>query len=370
MSEARMEAPRRSTRDREDLRRRLEAWLAGRLPAGAAPQVPALSSPAGSGMSSETLLFDAEWSEAGERRSVSLVARLAPDAADVPVFPSYDLATQFRLLRLVAEHGSVPVPQVRWLENDAGVLGAPFFVMDRVEGRVPSDIPPYDFAGWVLEASPQDRERLQAGTVRAIAALHAIDASRADFLAFALPGDTALRRHVENQRRYYAWVTQDGTTHPVIERTFAWLEAQWPSEGETVISWGDARIGNVLYAGFEPAALLDWEMAALAPREVDLGWLAFMHAFFEDLAGKFGLPGLPGFLRARDVAATYAEASGLPAPDLRWYEVYAALRHAIVMARIKRRMIHFGEGEWGADPDEAIPHAGLLQRMLDGSYWK
>lgn len=365
-----MESPRRSTRDREDLRRRLEAWLAGRLPAGAEPSVPTLSIPAGSGMSSETLLFDAEWSEAGRRRRMPLVARLAPDASDVPVFPSYDLATQFRLLRLVAEGGAVPVPHARWLESDASALGAPFFVMDRVEGRVPSDIPPYDFAGWLLEASPHERARLQQGTVRAIAALHAIDARRADFLAFALPGDTALRRHVENQRRYYAWVVRDGTTHPVLERAFAWLEQRWPREGETVISWGDARIGNVLYAGCDPAALLDWEMAALAPREVDLGWLVFMHAFFEDLAGKFGLPGLPDFLRPSDVAATYAQATGLPAPDLRWYQAYAALRHGIVMARIKRRMVHFGEGEWTADPDEAIPHAGLIERMLDGSYWE
>ena len=369
MSDAELAAPRRSTRDREDLRVRIERWLAGRLPAGAAPRVPSLASPSGSGMSSETLLFDAEWSEGGRRRTASLVARLAPDEADVPVFPSYDLSTQFRLLRLVAEHGSVPVPRARWLESDPAALGAPFFVMDRVEGRVPPDIPPYDFAGWVFDASPVERARLQAGTVRALAALHALDARRAAFLAFALPGDTALRRHFENQRRYYAWVTRDGRTHPLLERAFAWLESRWPREGDTVISWGDARIGNVLYAGFEPAALLDWEMAALAPREVDLGWMVFMHAFFEDLAKRFGLPGLPDFMRARDVAATYAEATGLPVPDLRWFEAYAALRHGIVMARIKRRMVHFGEAAWADDPDEPIPHAGVIHRMLDGSWW-
>jgi aminoglycoside phosphotransferase (APT) family kinase protein len=364
-----MESPTRSSRDREALRARLEAWLAGRLPRGSDPTVPELSSPSATGMSSETLLFEAEWTEGGDRRRSSLVARVAPDPSDQPVFPHYDLGAQFQLLRLLAESGSVPVPAARWLETDRGPLGAPFFVMDRVEGRVPPDSPPYLFGGWLKEASAGERRSLQDATVRAIARLHAEDAQRAPFLAFDLPGDTPLRRHVENQRRFHAWVVGDGIRHPILERAFEWLEKDWPDESATVISWGDSRIGNVIYDRFEPAALLDWEMAALGPRELDLGWIVFLHAFFQDIALKMGLAGLPEFLRAEDVAATYAEAAGLPVPELRWYEVYAALRHGIIMARIQRRAVHFGESEWPADPDEVIPHRGLLERMLDGSYW-
>ncbi|NRA06810.1 MAG: phosphotransferase family protein [Myxococcales bacterium] len=361
----------RSTLDREQTRARLEGWLAGRLPEGSEPEIPELSSPSGSGMSSETLLFDARYREDGQRRQASLVARLAPHAADVPVFPRYDLDAQFRLLDLVARHSQVPVPAVRWLEGDPAALGTPFFVMEQVAGRVPSDIPPYAFGGWLFDAKPEERQRLQDATVETLAALHGIDATNAgaDFLAFEVAGDTPLRRHVQNQRGYYAWTASDGVHHPILERAFEWLEAHWPSdEGETVISWGDSRIGNVLYEGFEPAALLDWEMAGLAPREVDLGWLCFMHRFFQEIAESVDLPGLPDFLRLGDAAACYERASGHTPRDLLWYFTYAALRHGIIMARIHRRSVHFGQAAWDDDPDAVIPHRPLLERLLAGSW--
>jgi aminoglycoside phosphotransferase (APT) family kinase protein len=164
---------------------------------------------------------------------------------------------------------------------------------------------------------------------------------------------------------------QDGRRHPVIERCFEWIDANRPrDEGETVISWGDSRIGNVLYDGFEPAAILDWEMAALGPRGLDLGWLVFMHEFFEGVARMLGQPGMPGFLRREDVAAHYERVSGHAVPDLAFYELYAALRHAIVMARIHARRVHFGEALWPEDVDSVIPHRDTLLRMLDGSHWR
>jgi aminoglycoside phosphotransferase (APT) family kinase protein len=321
-------------------------------------------------MSSETLLFDATWREAGAERSAPFVARVAPDPRDVPVFPSYALATQFRVMQLAAR-GGVPVPNVRWLEEDAARIGSPFFVMDRVAGRVPPDIMPYPMGSWLSEASREDQRRLQDATLAAIAKLHAIDPEKsgARFLEFSLPGATALRRHVENQRRFYDWMRQ-GRRFPLIERAFAWLEAHWPAdEGDTVISWGDSRIGNVLYDGFAPAAVLDWEMAALGPRGLDLGWLSFMHAFFDVIARGAGLPGMPHFLRAGDVADEYARLTGVRL-DLRWYEAYAALRHGIIMARIVSRAVHFGETTAPADPDAAIPHRALLEQMLAGTHWR
>ncbi|MAE96901.1 MAG: phosphotransferase family protein [Deltaproteobacteria bacterium] len=289
-----------------------------------------------------------------------------------PVFPSYDLDAQFRLLRLLDRHGEVPVPRALWQERDPSVLGTPFFVMDRVVGRVPPDLPPYVFEGWLLEASEEERRTLQDRTVGAIAALHAIDPVKAEsgFLEFDLPGDTPLRRHVENQRRFYAWVTQDGIRHPLLERAFTWLEAHWPAEeGEAVISWGDSRIGNVIYEGWTPVALLDWEMASIGPRELDLGWLAFMHRFFQDIAEAVGQPGLPAFLGSDDVALSYEHQGGHTPRDMPFYLTYAALRHGIIMSRIARRSVHFGEAEWPEDVDSVIPHHATLRAMVDGSYW-
>lgn len=359
----------RSSRDPGLLRERLARWLSGRIDA---PEITALASPQASGMSSETLVFDVRFREAGAPRTGSFVARLAPDPRDVPVFPVYDLETQFRVLRLVAEKSRVPVPRVRWLEPDPAPLGSPFFVMDRVSGRVPPDIMPYNMGSWLSEAAPEDQRRLQDATVGVLAGLHSIDLRGIDaaFLELPVPGTTPLARHIENQRRYYAWM-RDGRRHPVIERCFAWIDANRPrDEGPAVISWGDSRIGNVLYDGFEPAAILDWEMAAIGPRGLDLGWLVFMHEFFEGVARMLGQPGMPGFLRREDVAAHYERVCGHAVPDLAFYELYAALRHAIVMARIHARRVHFGEVEWPEDVDSVIPHRDTLLRMLDGSHWR
>src|SRR5262249_11141778 len=153
---------------------------------------------------------------------------------------------------------------------------------------------------------------------------------------------------------------------PLIEAAFDWLHAHWPAdEGETVFSWGDSRIGNILYRDFEPVAVLDWEMAGLAPREVDLGWLIFMHRFFEDVAETYGLPGMPNLLRRDDVAATYEALTGHMPHDLDFYTMYAATRHGIIMSRIARRSIHFGEAEAPDDVDDMISHRKILERMLE-----
>ncbi len=359
--------PRRSSRDPESLRRGLEAWLATRLPPGAQPRIPEVSSPSGSGMSSETLLFDAHWTENGVDSSGEFVARVEPDLGDVPVFPEYDLQAQFEVMRRVAQHSAVRVPLVRWLELDAGPVGAPFFVMERVAGRVPPDVMPYNMGSWLSEATAAERRRLEHATLGVLAELHEIDIEKAGlgFLEFDLPGDTPLRRHVENQKRYYAWARED-RRHALLERAFEWLDAHWPNDtGQAVLSWGDSRIGNVMYGDWEPVAVLDWEMAALGPRELDLGWLVFMHAFFEGIAGQLGLPGLPDFLRLANVAEHYAELTGYEPADLHWYQVYAALRHGIVMTRVRARQVHFGEDGWPDDPDEAIPHRATLAAMLD-----
>ncbi|MCR9093775.1 MAG: phosphotransferase family protein [bacterium] len=363
----------RTSRDDQVLRQRLQDWLATQLPDGAAPQVSEISSPSSSGMSSETLLFDASWKgEGGATESGEFVGRMAPSEQDLPTFPSYDMSMQAGVLRLAGDYG-VPVPAVRWLETDPGPLGAPFFVMERLRGRVPGDVPPYLAAGWVFEASDAERRQLQDATVEAIAKIHSIDLEQSDasFLEFDEPGDTPLRRHVDNQRSYYAWLTEGGRRSPLIERTFEWLDANWPNETSTVVTWGDSRIGNVMYAedGFAPVAILDWEMAGLGTRELDLGWLCFMHTyFFQVLLEQAGAPGLPKFLLADDVAETYGRITGHTVEDLRWYLVYGGLRHAIIMSRIMERTVHFGQGEPTEDPDDRIPHRYTLANMLEGRF--
>jgi aminoglycoside phosphotransferase (APT) family kinase protein len=346
----------------------LESWLAGRAGGTERPSVTGVRVPDTGGLSSTSVLFEASW---GGGKQGAYVARMAPEASAVPVFPSYDLATQFEVIGQVAARCGIPLPALRWNEPDAGPLGTPFFVMDQVDGRIPLDNPPYVFTGWLLEATPAQRALLQRASIAILAQVHAIADPAAAFPALRPPpGRDALRWHVGRQHDYYRWaLAGDGIQVPIIERSLDWLAEHWPRDrGPDVLSWGDARIGNIIYSGFEPAAVLDWEMASLGPRELDVSWFVFLHRFFQDIAEFFGLPGLPDFLRRSDVEACYQELSGHPLRDMDFYLVYAALRHAIVMARIKRRMIHFGEDQVPEDPDDYVMHRASLDKLLAGTY--
>jgi aminoglycoside phosphotransferase (APT) family kinase protein len=362
----------RSSRDPDLLRERLEQWLttalAGRSVEGSAPVVSELSGSGANGMSSETMLFRAGWTEADGEHNEDLVARLAPDPADVPVFPTYDLQAQFDVIRAVAELTDVPVPRAWWCEPSAEPLGAPFFVMSRVDGLVPPDVMPYTFGdNWLFDATAEQRQRVQTSTVAAIAALHDISApaERLSFLEHHERGDTHLRRHVANTRRWYDMVAREGAPSTLVERGFDWLDQHWPAhESPTVLLWGDARIGNVLYSDFAPAALLDWEMAGLGPAELDVAWISYAHLVFQDLAVMLGLPGLPEFMRPRDVVTQYESLRGQPVRELRFFMVYAAVQWGIVFLRTGQRQAHFGERDMPADPETLLHNRSHLESLL------
>jgi aminoglycoside phosphotransferase (APT) family kinase protein len=365
-----IDRPTTSTRDLTDVTARLTEWLRARVSSGA--EIRSVRLPSSTGMSSETLLFDVIATVGGETRVEPFVARLAPQASAVPTFPVYDLASQVRTMRLVRERTSVPVPKVRWFEPDERYLGSPFLVMEQHAGRVPADVMPYVMTGWLFDASDAQRQHLQDASIRVLADLHALKAAPEEvaFLDVEFPGETPLRRHFESQRTYYEWVASDGLRSPLLERTFGWLEQRWPRESGTVVCWGDARIGNILYEGFDPVAVLDWEMAALAPREFDLGWMIALHGFFQNISHRFGLgSGLPDLFRRDKAISTYEAATGHTIRDLPWYETYAALRHGIVLFRVARRQALLDGTPMPNDPDDAVIHRTMIESMLDGSYF-
>lgn len=362
----------RSSRDPEAMAALVGAWLATQLPPGADPEVHFATASDSNGMSSETVLADVTWAEDGERRTGAFVVRIAPDAADVPVFQSYRPDHQYDAIRLVGELSDVPVPAPRWLEPTGDVLGTPFFFMERVEGIVPPDVMPYTFGGnWFHDAAPEEQRRLQDSTVEVIAGLHQIpDAERVfGFLdAREHDGATPLRRHFEKTRAWYEWAAGQFARSAQVDRALAWLEANWPAADDpdnVVLSWGDSRIGNILYRDFTPVAVLDWEMAGIGPRELDLGWMVFAHQVFQTLAETFELPGMPDALREYDVRATYAELTGVEVGDLTWFKIYSAVIWAVVFMRTGTRQAHFGEIELPATPEELMHHAPLFTRLLD-----
>ena len=245
--------------------------------------------------------------------------------------------------------------------------------MERVEGIVPPDIMPYPFGSWLSEAPRSSSGGSRTARCGSWPQLHgsAVDPDDLAFLELERPGDTALRRHLAEQCAYYEWVVADGGRSPLIERTFAWLEEHWPAdEGETVISWGDSRIGNMMFRDFEPVAVLDWEMAAVGPREIDLGLdglppplprrhrpqMRACRACRTSCASTTWPPPTSGSLGPRTDGTSTSTRS------------YAALRHAIVMSRVARRQVLFGEIEMPDDPDDMIMHRATLEQMLENRY--
>lgn len=360
----------RSTRDHDELRERLQQWLNTEVQGASISELEVPDN----GMSSETVLFSATWDADGPPQHTELVARLAAADDAVPAFPDYDLTAQAKVMELVRRTTNTPVPEVRWVVTDTAPIGCEFFVMDREHGEVPPDVMPYPIESFLLDANAEDRRRLQDASVDVVAEIHRAplepspDAEGSTaFLEFDEPGETTLRRHFNHWVNYEQWVCA-GRDIELVGRARRWLEDNWPTRADKrdpVLSWGDARIGNIMYRDFTPVAVFDWELAGIGPRELDLAWMSFLHTFFQDITVDLGLPGMPEFMRAEDVAARYTQSSGVEPVDLEWFLVYTAYRHAAIMVRMFDRQIHFGLAEPQAGGEAAILHRDTLAAMID-----
>ena len=345
-------------RDLELARKTIQDWLSARRPEAADLTVSELSAPGATGFSNETLLFDASWREGTEARSESLVLRVKPTG--YRVFLEDDFELQYRVLAELGRR-NVPVPTMREFEADPSVLGAPFFLMGRVEGQAPGDNPPYNGEGFLKEMTPAERRRLWESAMAALISVHrAALAGGFEFLAKPGRGPTGL----DQQLRYYEesldWGSQ-GRPQPVAEAAWQWLSAHVPAERPTALSWGDARIGNMLFAGTECRAVLDWEMVSLGGPQMDLGWWLFLDRFSSEGCGLARLDGLGGRQETIDL---WQEGTGLRAADLEFYEIFAGLRFSVVMMRLAQT---FQQWELPVAPDmetnNAVTH--LLAGLLD-----
>jgi aminoglycoside phosphotransferase (APT) family kinase protein len=350
--------------DPQTAERQLTAWLATAFPHAENPRATEAVIPADAGLSTETILFDARWEADGVPQLRRLVARVQP--AGEAVFPRYDLAAEARVLDAVAEHSAVPVPAVIAYEPDPDVLGAPFVVLERIDGRVPSDDPPFTAAGWVLELSNAQRATLHDNALRALAQIHGIDVDRADLHWLAererADGEPGLERQLAMWRDVYEWAA-DGEENPTVEGAFAWIADNAPEDPEPlVLNWGDARPGNILFAEDDQrvTGVLDWEMVTLASPEMDLGWWLFLMRHHTEGIGA-RLPG--GFPGRAETIARYAELTGHAAVNADFYEVFAGLRLSILMHRAGHLMIRSGLLPADAPMPRNNPASQLLARL-------
>jgi aminoglycoside phosphotransferase (APT) family kinase protein len=305
-----------TTRDPAATRAALTDWMRRQI---GSPEVELtdLPGPQFSGFSNETLLFDVATPE----RSFGIALRLEPGGHQV--FPDTAFDLQVRVIRSL-EDTAVRVPRILWYEPDRAVLGAPFFVMERVDGRAPPDNPPYHVAGWLHDVSPEGRERIWWNGLEAMAAVH-----RTPPLELLSP--VRPKEQLARDRAYLDWVLQ-GREYPIVAGTFDALESTIPADAPPTQCWGDSRIGNILYdEEGDVLAVLDWEMVFVGDPLADLAWFLLLDRHHSE---SCGVPRLEGFPSHEDTIERWAGATGRDATDLGWWMTLGAARYAAILTRV------------------------------------
>jgi aminoglycoside phosphotransferase (APT) family kinase protein len=349
-------------RDMELTRERLAAWCGRMLPDASGIELSDLSAPGSTGFSNDTLLFDLSWTRKdGRAHCESLVARIQPTG--FRVFPDYDLDLQFRVQSILADT-PVPVARMFWQESDPSVLGAPFYVMERVEGQIPTDNPPYHVGGWVTEIRPQDRQAIWWSGLDVMSEIHRLDWKALGFGFLDQPekGATPLAQELANYAAYLEWARR-GRSAPICQPALEWLQGNQPSEEEPVrLCWGDARIGNMIFREFRCVAVLDWEMVTLGNPVKDLAWYLFLDHHH---SAGIDAPRLEGFPGREATLARWEDRTGLSTRHVAYYETYAAFRFSVIMMRLAQSMQHYGfMAEDSSFEIDNIP-SRLLAKRLD-----
>jgi aminoglycoside phosphotransferase (APT) family kinase protein len=322
-----------------------------------------LRGPSATGFSSDTLIFDLSYRQGGDSRKESLVVRIEPSGG-FPVFPHYDVALQFDAMRAMKEKG-VPVPSMRWLQRDESVLGSRFYVMDRIEGQVPTDTPPYHQAGWVSELVPADRAKLWWSGLDAMCQVHRIDPAdpALTFLSAPPAGRTPIEVQLDDYERFLDWGC-DRSRLPLIVRALDWLRENAPDDEPLGICWGDSRLANQIFQDLECVAVIDWEMVFLGNPVADLAWWVTVDRCFSE---GIGIPRAEGFPSAVETVARWEQQVGRKAEHFAYYQIFAGFRFSIIMARIVGQMKHYEVLPADHDMDVTNLASFTLARLLEES---
>lgn len=359
-----MSAP-ETTDDTEVLREPFERWLASHWSGVEDVRVAGFDQPK-SGYSARTLMVQTTGRRGGAAFDEKVVLRIEnPEPAIYPVqSPALDVEVeiQYRCMETVGRETAVPLAPLIGYEPDAAVLGAPFFAMGFVEGEVPVENPIYTQSGFFAEARPEERRRLIEAGLRILAEIHRIDWRGAGFDWLVAPGtEPGMSTQLALWEAYARRELRD-RVHPVLDLGFEWLHANLPADLEVGFSWGDSRPGNVIWRDFRPACVTDFENAAIAPPEMDLGWWLMFDRWSHENFGVDRLPGEPTREEQRDF---YASCSGREVGDTLWFEVFAAMRYSAIVVRVMNRTVDRGL----LPPDQTIwlqnPAADCLRDLLE-----
>lgn len=328
---------------------RLRAYLQKEVPAlfaGVAAEVPIGISQFPGGYSNLTYLL-----EVGGRQ---LVLRRPPFGSKVKT--AHDMGREYRILsQLVAVYPKVPRPLV-YCEDEA-VLGAKFYVMERILGVIlRQKVPP----GLLL---PPERMRALCGSLcDTLVELHAIDCQAVGLGDLGKPEGYVERQVSGWTQRYKAAQTDD---IGAMDRVCAWLAANLPPSPAPTLLHNDYKFDNLVLDAAEPTrivGLLDWEMATIGDPLMDVGTMLCYWVQADDpkamQAARFGPTTLPGSLTRRELAARYAERSGRDLSHIVFYYSFGLMKTAGVVQQIYYRY------KQGLTQDPRFAGLGLMAQTL------
>ena len=254
---------------------------------------------------------------------------------------AHDMRREYTVLAALGPT-DVPVPEVFAFSDDR-VLGAPFYVMERVEGRI------LRTREEMAQLSADEARACSTSLVDVLATLHHVDYQAVGLGDFGRP-DGFLARNVARWGKQW----QANKTHelPALEEVGRRLDRALPESGPPAIVHGDYRLDNTMLAADDPgriAAVLDWEMSTLGDPLTDVGLLLVYWGGGSQLATLTaqGVGDVPGFFTRDEVIARYAETSGRDVAHLDFYEVFAMYKLAIIVEGIQARFLMgktLGEG--------------------------
>ena len=250
---------------------------------------------------------------------------------------AHDMAREHRIITAVGRT-NVPVPTTLGLCTDESVNGAPFYVMDFVDGTV-LDSPER------AEALPLERRRAASEhLVDVLADLHAADVD-----AIGL-GDLARREgYIERQIKRWStqWEHSKQRDIPAVEEVARHLAANVPEQHGVAIAHGDYRFGNCLVdvAQGRVAAVLDWELCTLGDPLADLGYLGVYWADVDGESRANDPTGAGGFLTYAEVVDRYATATGRDVSQIDYYVAFSSWRLAVISEGVYARYLHGAMGD-------------------------
>jgi aminoglycoside phosphotransferase (APT) family kinase protein len=342
-----------------ELHQVMQRWLTQHLPDAREVVVHRIDLP-DNGASNITGLVDASWTDADGDQHETLVLRTV-SVGEVQLYEEYDLVKQYRVVECLAPT-EIKVARLVGYEGDTSLLGREFYVMHNTGGRAVAESPSYHLSGWFAELTDEQRRTIWMEGVDTIAAIHQLDweSLGLGFVAGAGTGDVHDRFLARHSELLHWMERRNDKSYARLRRIYDWLEANYPRDTPTSMLWADAKLGNLMIDGTTIVGVLDWEHCTLGPCLYDVAnWMIF-DRLMSIGPGRSRLSGLP---TREETVQRYEAATGRPATDITYFELFSAVRLTNVVYGAAGPLIVAGKVPPDFEENNGAAHA--MNRQLE-----